>query len=116
VFLSGGYSVTPGNGLFLTSYTLNATAGYTFTGLRRWSLSVQAAYSHSKSGGNILGYYADISGGLTASRQIRRYVHAVATFYAMQYQSPDFAAYNRLTCSARLGLAFTPGDIPLRIW
>jgi hypothetical protein len=115
-FLSGGHSETPGNGLFLMSSATNAAAGYTFTGLRLWSFSAQAAYSTAESTGNVLGRYTTISGGLSASRQIRRYVHVIATFSARQYESPDFAGYNRFTSDARLGLGFTPGDIPLRIW
>jgi len=115
-FLSGGHSETPGNGLFLMSSATAVAAGYTFTGLRLWSFSAQSSYSNAESSGNVLGRYTTISGGLSASRQIRRYVHVIATFSARQYESPDFAGYNRFTADARLGLGFTPGDIPLRIW
>jgi len=115
-FLSGGHSETPGNGLFLMSSATSAAAGYTFTGLRRWSFGAQAAYSNAESSGYVLGRYTTIGGGLSASLQIRRYIHVIATFSARQYESPDFAGYNRLTTDARLGLGFAPGDIPLRIW
>src|ERR1035441_5949841 len=37
---AGGESVSPGNGLFLTSRAATVTAGYGYTGLRRWSLGV----------------------------------------------------------------------------
>lgn len=115
-FLAGGHSTTPGNGLFLTSTATTGAAGYTYTGIRHWSFSAQTSYSHAKSISNILGYYANITGTLSASRQIGHYVHVVASFSARQYESPDFSGYNRLTCDARLGLGFAPGDIPLRIW
>ena len=116
LFLSGGHTVTPGNGLFLTSETTSAEAGYTYTGRRRWSFTAQAVYDHAKSVGNVLGYYGDVGGTLSASRQIVHSVHGVLSFSARQYQSPDFSLYNRLIYTVRLGVGYTPGDVPLRIW
>ena len=116
VFLSSAYSVTPGNGLFLTSTALNAAAGYTYTGLRRWSFGATAAYTRANSISNVVGAYGDVSGTLSTSRQIGRFTHLTFSFDAMQYRSPSFNGYNRLTYSASLGLAFSPGNIPLRIW
>lgn len=116
LFLSGGHTVTPGNGLFLTSETTTGNAGYTYTGVRRWSFTAQAAYDHAKSVGNVLGYYGDVGGTLSASRQILGTMHGILSFSARQYQSPDFSLYNRLIYSVRLGFGFAPGNIPLRIW
>jgi hypothetical protein len=93
-----------------------ADAGYTYTGRRRWSFSAQANYSHAKSVGNVLGYYGAFGGTLSASRQIVRSTHAVLSFSGRKYQSPDFQLYNRLIYTVRLGIGFTPGDIPLRVW
>jgi hypothetical protein len=115
-YVSGGHTMTPGNGLFLTSEATSADAGYTYTGLRRWSFTAQAGYSYAKSVGNILGHYGNTGGSLSASRQIMRSVHGVLNFSARQYQSPDFNLYNRLIYTVRLGIGFTPGDVPLRIW
>jgi hypothetical protein len=115
-FLSSGYSVTPGNGLFLTSTALTAAAGYTYTGLRRWSLGATAAYTRANSISNVVGSYGDVSGDLSTSRQIGRFTYLTFNFDAMQYRSSSFSGYNRLTYSASLGLAFSPGNIPLRLW
>jgi hypothetical protein len=108
--------VTPGNGLFLTSEATSANAGYTYTGRRRWSLSTQAGYDRAKSVGNVLGYYGGITGSLSASRQLMRSVHAVASFNVRKYQSPDFNLYNRLIYTVRVGIGFAPGSVPLRAW
>jgi hypothetical protein len=116
VFLSSAYSVTPGNGLFLTSTALSASTGYTYTGIRRWSLGATAAYTRANSVSNVVGAYGDVSGSLSTSRQIGRFTHMALSFSAMQYRSSSFVGYNRLTYSANLGLAFSPGNIPLRIW
>jgi len=116
LFLSGGHTVTPGNGLFLTSEATTATTGYTYTGRRHWSFTAQAAYDHAKSVGNVLGYYGDVGGTLSASRQIMGAMHGILSFSARQYQSPDFSLYNRLIYTVRLGFGFSPGNIPLRVW
>ena len=108
--------VTPGNGLFLTSTALSSTAGCSYTGLRRWSFGATAAYTRASSISNVVGGYGDVSGNLSTSRQIGRFIHMTFSMTAMQYQSSSFAGYNRLTYSANLGLAFSPGDIPLRVW
>ncbi len=115
-YVSGGRSITPGNGLFLTSTMTNATAGYTYTGLRRWSFNAQAGYDRADSVGNYIGQYGDVSGTLSMSRQIGRSIHAVASFAARKYQSGDFSKYNRLIYMATIGIGFAPGDVPLRIW
>ena len=115
-YVSGGHTVIPGNGLFLTSYTTAILGGYTYTGVRRWSLGTQVSFSRSDSIGNILGTYGNISGSLSASRQLLPSVHLIAIYSARQYSSPDFANYNRLVHEARIGLGWSPGDVPLRIW
>jgi len=115
-FLSSAYSVTPGNGLFLTSTSLTNSVGYSYTGLRLWSLGAGATYLRANSIANVTGRYGDIGGNLSASRQVGRFLHVTLNWSAMKYQSGSFAGYNRLTYAANLGLAFSPGDIPLRVW
>ena len=116
VYLSGGHTVTPGNGLFLTSTTSLVSAGYNYTGLRRWSMGLNATYNWSNSIANVTGRYRNVTGSLTVARQITRGLHFIASLDANQYGSGDFAKYNRLVYNARIGLGFAPGDVPLRIW
>ena len=115
-YLSGGRTVTPGNGLFLTSEATSAMAGYTYTGLRRWSFNSQFEYANSKSISNIVGKYTNTSGSLMLTRQITRATHALVNFNARKYTSGSFSKYNRVVYEARVGIGFTPGDIPLRVW
>ena len=115
-FLGVGHTITPGNGLFLTSAATSAFAGYNYTGLRRWSFGTELAYTRAKSVGNIIGVYSSLSGTVSASRQIFRSFHFVASYSARQYDSPDFSRYQRLIHSARVGFGWSPGDVPLRIW
>lgn len=116
LYASGGRTLTPGNGLFLTSRTSTATVGYSYTGLRRWSFSSAANTNLSTSIGNVNGTYRGYSGSLTVSRQIRGSVSWFTSFSARRYSSPDFTGYNRTIYSVRVGFGFSPGDVPLRIW
>jgi len=115
-YVLGQRTVTPGNGLFLTSNTTAVSAGYTFTGVRQWSFGVTGGYTRAESLGNVVGRYDTTSGGFTASRHITRAIHALVGFSGRRYSSPDFSKYNRPIYDLRIGLGFTPGDIPLRIW
>lgn len=108
--------MTPGNGLFLTSKMTTAGAGYTYTGLRRWSFNTHADYHRATSIANIAGDYGGTSGGISASRKITRSIHVITNFNVRQYRSQDFDRYNRRIYTLRAGLGYTPGDIPLRIW
>jgi hypothetical protein len=116
VYASGSHLVTPGNGLFLTSYATTLGAGYGYTGFRRWSFNVGTDYTRSQSVGNIVGTYADLDGTISMSRQLARSVHILASFTARQYHSGNYENYNRVIYTGRIGLGFTPGNIPLRIW
>jgi hypothetical protein len=115
-YVSASRGITPGNGLFTTSYSDTVSGGYTYTGVRRWSLNALTSYIRAESVGNYRGIYSSVMGGLTASRQLMRSVHFVAGYDVRTYDSPDFHNYNRLVQEARIGLGFTPGDVPLRIW
>jgi hypothetical protein len=115
-YLSGGHMVIPGNGLFLTSTMSMVSAGYTYTGLRRWSMDANMSYSTATSQAGLQGQYASTTGTVTISRQIRRSFHAIASFSASKFSSPGYSYYNQVFYMARIGFGWTPGDIPLRVW
>jgi hypothetical protein len=116
VFVDASHMLMPGNGLFLTSTATNIGAGYNYTGLRRWAISAGANYNESSSVGNVIGHYGSYSTSLSASRQVARSTHGVLSFNARRYDSGDFKNYNKWAYGARLGLSFSPGDIPIRLW
>ena len=116
VFVIGFACADPGNGLFLTSTSTNVGVGYNYTGLRRWAISAGANYDRSNSVGNVIGDYGDYSANLSVSRQVAPLTHGVLSFNARRYDSGDFKNYNKWAYGVRLGLSFSPGDIPLRLW
>ena len=116
LYVGGGHTVTPGNGLFLTSDVTRVTGGYTYTGIRRWSLSAQAEYDRGSSIANIIGVYGDYGGGLALSRQISHLLHLVFSTNEIRYFSPTIQTYNRPIYNVNAGIGITPGDLPVRVW
>lgn len=116
VFLASSYTVTPGNGLFLTSTALAASMGYNYTGLKLWSLGVTASYSRAHSISNVIGEYGGDGLTFAATRKIKSYFYLICSLNGTQYSSSSFAGYNRLIYTANIGVAFSPGNIPLRVW
>ena len=115
-YITGGHTVSPGSGLYVTAAAIVANAGYTYTGSRRWTFNAEAEYYRTKAIAGLLGYYDDIGGTVSASRLIGRYVHAFVGLGVRQFQTPDLSQRNGLIYQARIGLGFTPRDIPLRVW
>jgi len=115
-FIDGGHTVTPGNGLFLTSASTVVGAGYNYTGLRRWSFSAGANYSNNNSIGNVTGNYTGYTGTLSASRKLSHSLHSILSVSGRNYGSSDFTKYNRTIYEASFGFGFAPGDVPVRIW
>ena len=116
VYASAGESITPGNGLFLTSRSETAAVGYGYSGLRKWSLNAGLGYVRALSLANIQGAYGQVSGSLSASRQIFSHMSFVVSFSATQYQSASFTDYNRLIYTASFGLGYSSKNIPVRFF
>jgi len=115
-FFTGGRRVNPGNGLFLTSVVNNLTGGYAYTGLRRWSFRTGVSRHWSDSIGNVRGKYQTTTANLAASRILRYQLHLTMNYALRQYQSGHFANYNRVGHNLNVGLSWSPGELPLRIW
>jgi DNA polymerase III sliding clamp (beta) subunit (PCNA family) len=64
----------------------------------------------------VLGQYGSYSASLSASRQVAPMTHGVFSFNLRKFDSGDFTNYNKWSYSVNLGLSFSPGDIPVRLW
>jgi len=113
---NGSRGITPGNGVFLTSQVTSGSAGYSYSGLRRWNVGAGVSYSRSEAISDITGNYNNLSGGLGATRQLAHGCHLSLRWDVRQYNSGTFGRYDRLLYRATVGLAFTPKDIPLTLW
>jgi hypothetical protein len=115
LFATATRGVTPGNGLFLTSISTSLTTGYTYLGLRRWSASVNASYYYNNAVTGVTGNYRAASGGVHLARKIGP-LNFISWYAMRQYDSGTYGRYGRLVHEATIGLGWTPGEIPLRIW
>lgn len=109
-FVDAGESILPGNGLFLTSKALRASAGYGYSGLGAWNMHVTATYTSAQSFGNVIGHYGQLAGTYSLSRQIAGPFSFVTTLNVMQYRSAAYSAYNRLIYLASMGVGFASGN------
>jgi hypothetical protein len=108
-------SVTPGNGVYLTSRTESGTVAYTYTGIRKASLTISGGeYSLSSLGQDLQGY-RQFNGGAAMSVTLYKALHLI-TRYDARHQEIDLAGYRRTSYRAVIGLAFSPGAVPLAIW
>lgn len=115
VYASAGRTVTPGNGLFLTSIATMIMGGYN-TSVRRWGMNAQVAYVTADSTGNFSGNYGNLTETLGIGRALGRYLSLTMSVASRTYRSTDYGNYNRRITTATVGLGFTPGDVRLPTW
>src|SRR5262249_4945618 len=70
LYVGGAHTVTPGNGLFLSSRVTTVMAGYAYTGLRRWSFNTEVNTNRARAISNVTGDYNNNAGSFTVSRQV----------------------------------------------
>ena len=109
-------SITPGNGVYLTSRQENATASFSYTGLRKLNIGVIGGESSLSSvGQNVLQPYRQINGGAGVSYALTPVIHIISRFDA-RHQAIDLFGYRRTSERVSIGLAFSPGTVPLSLW
>jgi hypothetical protein len=116
LWASTGRAITPGNGLFLSSDTTNVGGGYSYNGLRWWSFGASVDHSSSMSFLNVTGRYSTVMGGASISRRLTSSLHFTSSYSLRKYRSRDFERYNRPIQSISVGIAFSPGEMALRMW
>ena len=105
--------VTPGNGIYLTSLRQGGTVNYSYTGIRHWHFNALAGYGQLDSLTRTLGRYQTYYGGGGVSRALGSSLHLTARADYRDYQSGNL---KRNGVRVSVGLAFSPGDIPLSLW
>jgi len=109
------HGVSPGNGLYLTSRMVTGGAGFSYSGLRNWAVSVSGDYSSYSSLAQNIGNYESKAGGVHASRRLGAGLHLTT-----RAEIRDFAVagtkFARTMYRLGVGFAYSPGDVPLSIW
>ena len=115
--LSFGYGITvdPGNGLYLTSKSQNAVLNYSHTASERWNFGVSGSHGTYSSLSQDLGKYTNYSAGAGVTCRLKSWLHLVARYDARRYEV-EGADFRRIAQRASLGLAFSPGELPLSLF
>lgn len=107
--------VSPGNGLFLTSRREEASGSYSYTGIQKWNLGIGAGYDSLGSLARDVGNYKAYRAGAGATYQLTRATHLNTRVDFRRYDISG-VAFQRNSYRASIGLAFTPGNVPLSLW
>jgi len=107
--------VTPGNGVYLTSRTETADAGFSYTGIRKWNLGVSGGYTNYGSLSRQLGNYSGYTVGGGATYNLTTILHIIAR-YDYRHQELGQNSFQRESYRGYIGFAFSPGDLPLSLW
>jgi hypothetical protein len=109
------YGATPGNGIYLTSRQNSFSAGYSYTGMRHWNFSSSAHYRDLEGVGQELRNYRSTGGSASVTRTLGdRNLYLTARCDVRR--SIAGQNFKRNFRSVSIGLAYSPGDVPLRLW
>jgi hypothetical protein len=103
---------TPGNGVYLTSRQTTATANFSYTASRKWSLSASGGYARLEGIGQGLQPFSQVTGSAGASYSITRPIQACVRYDA-RHQEIINGFYLQDSFRATIGLSFSPSDVPL---
>lgn len=115
VTLSYSQLATPGNGVYLTSRTSSGYGYYSYTGIHKWNFGVHGGYNKLETIGQGIKPYTGYNGGAGFTYGINRYLHIVGRYDA-RHQEISVYGFHATSYRATLGIAFSPGDVPLSLW
>ena len=115
--LSANYAATisPGNGVYLTSRQQYGSASYSYTGVRNWNFGVDTSYNRLGTLTQTLGTFSSYGAGGGATRSLGRGLYAVTRFDARRYNIAN-SYYLHPEYRVSVGMNWAPGELPLSIW
>jgi hypothetical protein len=108
-------SISPGNGLYLTSQSENASVSYNYKGLLRWNFLSEAAYNKYISVSQTVGNYVEYHGGIGFSRSFQRSFSFIGRATYRTYNA-NANSLHRSQYDISIGLAYSPGERPVSLW
>ncbi len=109
-------SISPGNGLILTSQMDIATARYNRRLSRKLNADFGYTYSRLRGIGLINGNFSTHMGSAGLGWQVGRYTQLTARYDRRNTQTNSFSTYNLNGNRVSFGVVFTPADIPVSLW
>jgi len=108
-------TASPGNGVYLTSKAENGGASYSYTGIRKVSLSLSGGYSSLSSLGQGIQPYRGATAGAGMTYTLPYSLHLVAR-YDYRYQEIESLIFKHTGYRVSLGITYSPGKVPLSLW
>jgi|SRR5579863_6000485 len=108
-------TVSPGNGVYLTSRVESGTLGYSYSGVRNAAFNLSLGYNSLSSIGQGIAPYRQFGGGVGMTYNFTHAIHGIAS-YAVRQQEIQLAGYRGTSYQVSLGIAFSPGSLPLSLW
>jgi hypothetical protein len=102
-------------GIYLTSAQDNFTGQYSYSDFRNWSLNASVYAASMRSLGQDIGRYNSLGGGAGLTHSIGSR-NLYFTLRADDRQYKVGTAFSRNYYTASVGVAYSPGDVPLRLW
>jgi hypothetical protein len=115
LIFSYGQMVSPGNGVYLTSRSNTGSGSYSYTGIKKVSLSLGGGYSNLASLGQGLQPYRAFTGGGGITYTLPWSLHLVAR-YDYRDQVIEDLIYKHTGYRASIGISYSPGKVPLSLW
>lgn len=114
--ITGNYarSITPGNGVFLTSRQESYGATYSYTGIRRLSFSASAGATQMDSLGQSLVPFKQIFGSVNANYRMGSGLNLGGN-YSKRYQDLQNSSFPRDSSRISFTLSFSPGTVPISL-
>jgi hypothetical protein len=112
---SYGRTISPGNGVYLTSAHEGAEVSFSYFGMSRVRLGIGYGMQRYRSilQQNLGGYWGNHASG-SFSYKLVRSLSLTANFGANQYSIEQ--SLHRTRCRVAIGLTWSPGDYPVSLW
>lgn len=107
--------LSPGNGLYLASRSQSAGLTYSYASRRRVNVGLWSGYGSYSSIARDIGKYQSFYGGAGFTYRLLDWLHFSSNYGARRNEA-DGGRFRRLDHRVQLGLAFSPGEFPLRLW
>jgi hypothetical protein len=108
-------TVTPGNGVYLTSRQTSATADYSYVGFRRFTMGASGGYSSLGATGQTLGKYDNVQVGGGFTYKMVHDTHLVFRYDFRHYTTQN-TLFQKDSHRLSMGFGFSPGERPLPLW
>ena len=107
--------VTPGNGVYLTSRGLDVGGAFSYSGLRHWNIGANVSYARLGALAQNVGTYDGYQAGLGVTRDLSHGLQMILRMDERRFAT-NYAGLNRTASQVSLGFAWSPGDVPLKLW